>query len=47
MCVEISLNISLNNYFLGADLLPTDFQPADNYCLLAAHIFIKVWENTG
>lgn len=32
---------------LGADLLPTDFQPADNYCLLAAHIFTNVWEETG
>lgn len=31
----------------GGDLLPTDFQPADNYCLLAAHIFINVWEETG
>ncbi|GFQ65135.1 n-alpha-acetyltransferase 25, NatB auxiliary subunit [Trichonephila clavata] len=31
----------------GTNLLTTEFQPADNYCLLAAHMLISIWEKTG
>ncbi|GIX89098.1 n-alpha-acetyltransferase 25, NatB auxiliary subunit [Caerostris extrusa] len=30
----------------GTNLLTTEFQPADNYCLLAAHTLICIWEKT-
>ncbi|KFM68081.1 N-alpha-acetyltransferase 25, NatB auxiliary subunit, partial [Stegodyphus mimosarum] len=31
----------------GSDLLSTENQPADNYCLLAAHTLINIWKQTG
>ncbi|KAG8201857.1 hypothetical protein JTE90_027337 [Oedothorax gibbosus] len=31
----------------GSQLLSTEFQPADSYCLLAAHMLISIWEKTG
>jgi N-terminal acetyltransferase B complex non-catalytic subunit len=31
---------------LGAELSVTDYQPADDFALLAAHAYINLWEDT-
>lgn len=31
----------------GADLLPTDFQPADNYAVLAGCLLLEQWQESG
>ncbi|XP_055933094.1 N-alpha-acetyltransferase 25, NatB auxiliary subunit-like [Argiope bruennichi] len=31
----------------GKNLLSTETQPADDYCLLAAHMLVSIWQKTG
>lgn len=37
----------LNGLQFGADLLPTDFQPVDNYAVLAACVLLEHWQESG
>ncbi|XP_077534850.1 phagocyte signaling impaired [Haemaphysalis longicornis] len=37
----------LNGLQFGADLLPTDFQPSDNYAVLAACVLLEHWQESG
>ncbi|XP_064460817.1 N-alpha-acetyltransferase 25, NatB auxiliary subunit-like [Ornithodoros turicata] len=36
-----------NGLRFGENLLPTDFQPADNYVILSAEVLIELWKSTG
>ncbi|XP_077995512.1 N-alpha-acetyltransferase 25, NatB auxiliary subunit-like [Glandiceps talaboti] len=40
----VRYNESLN---FGSNLLATDLQPGDMYCLLAVHLLLDVWQATG
>lgn len=31
----------------GSNLGPTEFQPSDDYCLLAANVLLDVWQESG